>query len=146
VERSDRVVPLAAALAGVILTARTSLLGTARAAAAGGSPVGLARGLSGPNAGGGRGRRDRRAAELRGAAAVPTRGRRLGGPTGLLGVDSVGAAGRKGGFATRAALSSPSGPSRVSGPTGLFLQSGVSGGCAEQIADLIRPKPDWVWG
>ena len=85
-------------------------------------------------------------AELRGAAAVPTRGRGLGGPTGLLGVGSVGAAGRKGGYATRAALSSPSGPSRVSGRTGLFLRSGVSGGSAEQIADLIRPKPDWGWG
>ena len=54
--------------------------GTARAAAAGGSPVGVARGLSRPGASSGRGGRDRRAAELRGAAAVPTRGRGLGGP------------------------------------------------------------------
>jgi len=57
-------------------------------------------------------------------------------------VGSVCTFGREGGCATRAALSSPSGPSRVRGRTGLFLRSGVSGGSAERIADLIRPKPD----
>jgi len=72
-------VPLIAALAGVIRTAWTALLGTARVAAVCGILVGVARSLRGPGAGGGRCGRDRRAAVLRGAADVPTRGRGLGG-------------------------------------------------------------------
>ena len=125
-------VPLAAAVFDAIRTAQVVPL----AASACGSPVGVARSLSGSGASGGRVGRDSRAAELRGAAAVPTRGWGLGGPAGLLGVGSVR---RTGGGATRAALGSPGGASRVSGLTGLFLRSGVS---AEQLADLIRPKSD----